>query len=42
MRMNLIDEHASTKNDAVFFHLLDELEVDWKHRYTNLKVKGER
>ena len=40
--MNLIEEHAPTKNDEVFFHLLDELEVDWKNRYLNLKEKGLR
>ncbi len=40
--MNLIEEHSPTKNDEVFFHLLDELEVDWKNRYLNLKEKGLR
>ena len=41
MRIELLSEH-SKKNDQGFFHLLDDMQEDWKERLDNLKSKGRR
>lgn len=40
--MEMLGEHATTKNEDIFFKLIDELQEDWKDRYENLEVKGQR
>ena len=39
LKLDLLNEH-STKNNANFFHLLDEAQEAWKDKLTHLEFKG--